>query len=140
MRRSHALTDFDFGNDYEFISIEYIFVGTKPFGESQNKTMRTYAQSGLYYIIVEVHDSQQCYSNTCVIAGIGCEVFSSNVRKGLLTGTTHGEWRLCMGHCQLVRTWNSPSPSPQLAILRPLHPMCNLTIHLPSWSSDGSPL
>ena len=41
-RESHA----NLGNDHEFISKEYIFIGIKPFGEAQNKITRAYVQSG----------------------------------------------------------------------------------------------
>jgi len=49
------------GNDHEFISKEYIFIGTsmRPFGEAQSKAMRAYAQSGQYHTIVEVRDSEE---------------------------------------------------------------------------------
>ena len=42
------------GNDHEFISKEYISNGTRPFGETNNKAMRAYAQSGQYHTIVEI--------------------------------------------------------------------------------------
>ena len=35
-------------NDHGFIGKEYIFIGTRPFGEAQSKTMKAYAQSGQY--------------------------------------------------------------------------------------------
>ena len=41
------------GNDHGFISKEYISIGTRPFGEAQNKVTRPYAQSGQYHTIVE---------------------------------------------------------------------------------------
>ena len=35
------------------LSIEYISIGMRPFGEAQSKATRAYAQSGQYHIIVE---------------------------------------------------------------------------------------
>ena len=51
------LFEANLGNDREFISKEYIFIGTRPFGEAQSKAMRAYAQSGQYHTIVEIRDS-----------------------------------------------------------------------------------
>ena len=45
------------GNNHGFISKEYISIGTRLFGETQSKSMRGYAQSGQYHIIVESRDS-----------------------------------------------------------------------------------
>ena len=44
-------------NDHGFISKEYISIDMRPFGETKNKTMRAYAQSGQYHTIVEGRDS-----------------------------------------------------------------------------------
>ena len=44
------------GNDHEFISTEYMYIGMSLSGEAQSKDMRAYAQSGQYHIIVEVCD------------------------------------------------------------------------------------
>jgi len=41
------------GNDHEFISKKYIFIGTRSFVEVQNKVMRAYAQSKRYHTILE---------------------------------------------------------------------------------------
>ena len=43
-------------NDHEFISKEYISIGTKPLRETKSKAMRAYAQSRQYHTIVEVCD------------------------------------------------------------------------------------
>ena len=45
------------GNDHESIRKEYISIGIEPFGEAQNKAIRTHAQSGQYHTIVEIGDS-----------------------------------------------------------------------------------
>ena len=42
--------------DHEFISKEYISIGTRTFRETKSKAMRTYAQSRQYHTIVKVHD------------------------------------------------------------------------------------
>ena len=55
MRGSPTLANL--GNDHGFISKEYISIGMRPFGETKSKTMRAYAQSGQYHIIVEVCNS-----------------------------------------------------------------------------------
>ena len=34
-----------------------ISIGMRPFGETKNKAMRAYAQSGQYHTIVEIRDS-----------------------------------------------------------------------------------
>ena len=39
------------------MSKEYISIGMRPFGETQSKATRAYAQSGQYHIIVESRDS-----------------------------------------------------------------------------------
>ena len=36
-------------------------IGTKTFEKAQSKTMRDYAQSGQYHIIVEIRHFQSCY-------------------------------------------------------------------------------
>ena len=45
------------GIDDEFINKEYIFIGTRSFGQTKNKDMRAYAQSGQYHTIVKIRDS-----------------------------------------------------------------------------------
>ena len=45
------------GNDHEFISKEYISIGTRPFGKTKSKAMRACAQSEQYHTIVEVRGS-----------------------------------------------------------------------------------
>ena len=54
-RESHI----GYRNDHGFISKKYFFIGTRLFGEAQSKTMRAYAQSGLYHTIVKSRDSYQ---------------------------------------------------------------------------------
>ena len=39
-----------------FANLEYISIGMRSFGEAQSKTMRAYAQSGQYHIILEIRD------------------------------------------------------------------------------------
>ena len=45
------------GNDQEFTSKEYISLGTRPFGKTQNKATRAYTQSGQYRTIMMSRDS-----------------------------------------------------------------------------------
>ena len=40
------------GDDHRFISKEYISIGKRPYGETESKTTRVYAQSGQYHTIM----------------------------------------------------------------------------------------
>ena len=47
-------TSANLGNDHGFISVRNTnSIGMRPFGESQSKAMKAYAQSGQYHTIVE---------------------------------------------------------------------------------------
>ena len=48
------------GNDHEFTSKEYIFIGTRHFGKIQSKVTRAHVQSGQYHTItISTHPSDQ---------------------------------------------------------------------------------